>query len=155
MHVYVNRENMNRGRHVFYPPRKRHLSELFANGYGDALQFVKENRLTWCNLMCYGTSWLKQFPNECRQAKLKLSQWPIRTKIIIIISQWGLKIRMWGRGSKGRALGARITVRMDPSPTLLGSSVNDFECFGRETKIVNWLQFSIFQFLDFRRKQKN
>ena len=40
------------------------------------------------------------------------------------------KIRMWGRGSKGRALGARITVRMDPSPTLLGSSVNDFECFG-------------------------
>lgn len=46
MHVYVNRENMNRGRHVFYPPRKRHLSELFANGYGDALQFVKENRLT-------------------------------------------------------------------------------------------------------------
>ena len=47
------------------------------------------------------------------------------------------KIRMWGRGSKGRTLGARITVRMDPSPTLLGSSVNDFECFGRETKIVN------------------
>ena len=46
------------------------------------------------------------------------------------------KIRMWGRGSKGRALGARITERMDPSPTLLGSSVN-FECFGRETKIVN------------------
>ena len=88
MHVYVNRENMNRGRHVFYPPRKRHLSELFANGYGDALQFVKENHLTWCNLMCYGTSWCR---NECRQAKLKLSQWPIRTKIIIIISQWGLK----------------------------------------------------------------
>ena len=52
--------------------------------------------------------------------------------------QWQKKkIRMWGRGSKGRALGARITVRMDPSPTLLGSSVNDFECFGRETKIVN------------------
>ena len=47
------------------------------------------------------------------------------------------KIRMWGRGSKGKALGTRITVRMDPSPTLLGSSVNDFECFGRETKTVN------------------
>ena len=47
------------------------------------------------------------------------------------------KIRVGGRGSKGRTLEARITVRMDPSPTLLGSSVNDFECFGRETKIVN------------------
>ena len=33
---------------------------------------------------------------------------------------------------------------MDPSSSLLGSSVNDFECFGRQTKIENWLQFSIF-----------
>ena len=35
---------------------------------------------------------------------------------------------------------------MDPSSSLLGSSVNDFECFGRQTKIENWLQFSIFNF---------
>ena len=33
---------------------------------------------------------------------------------------------------------------MDPSPSLLGSSVNDFECFGWKTKMENWLQFSIF-----------
>ena len=45
----------------------------------------------------------------------------------------------------GRALGAKITVRMDPSPSLLGGSVNDFECFGRKTKILNRLQFSIFR----------
>ena len=33
--------------------------------------------------------------------------------------------------------GAKNTMRMDPSPSLLGSSVNDFECFGRKTKIEN------------------
>ena len=37
----------------------------------------------------------------------------------------------------GRALGAKNTMRMDPPPPLLGSSVNDFECFGRKTKIEN------------------
>ena len=43
-----------------------------------------------------------------------------------------------GQGQK------KITVQMDPSPSLLGSSVNDFECFGWKTKMENWLQFSIF-----------
>ena len=42
-----------------------------------------------------------------------------------------------GRGKK------KITVQMNPSPS---PSVNDFECFGRKTKIENWLQFSIFNF---------
>ena len=37
----------------------------------------------------------------------------------------------------GRALGAKNTMQMDPPPPLLGSSVNDFECFGRKTKIEN------------------
>ena len=50
-----------------------------------------------------------------------------------------------GRG--GRGTGAKkITVQMDTSPSLLGSYVNDFECFGRKTKIENWLQLSIFNF---------
>ena len=40
-----------------------------------------------------------------------------------------------GPGHGERALGAKITVRM--GNTLLGSSVNDFECFGRKTKIEN------------------
>ena len=41
----------------------------------------------------------------------------------------------WEGREGGR--GKKITVRMDPSPSLLGSSVNDFECFGRKTKIEN------------------
>ena len=45
-----------------------------------------------------------------------------------------------------RALGAKITVRMDPSPTLLGSSVHYFECFGRKTKIENTFDFLVFFF---------
>ena len=32
-----------------------------------------------------------------------------------------------GGGDRGKK---KITVQMDPSPSLLGSSVNDFECFG-------------------------
>ena len=49
------------------------------------------------------------------------------------------KIRMEGRRTGERALGA-----MDPSPSLLGSSVNDFECFslidrslGQSTNVVH------------------
>ena len=49
-----------------------------------------------------------------------------------------------GPGHGERALGAKITVRM--GNTLLGSSDNDFEYFGRKTKIDNWLRFSIFNF---------
>ena len=38
----------------------------------------------------------------------------------------------------GRGTGAKkITVQMDTSPSLLGSYVNDFECFGQKTKIEN------------------
>ena len=48
-----------------------------------------------------------------------------------------------GRGG-GTGAKKKITVQMDPSPSLLGSSVNDFECFGWKTKMENWLQFSIF-----------
>ena len=44
---------------------------------------------------------------------------------------------------------------MDPSPSLWGSSFYGLERFRRKTKIKNWLQFSIFNELDFRRKQKN
>ena len=40
-------------------------------------------------------------------------------------------------------LGAKITVWLDPSPSLLGSSVNYFECLGWKTKIENCNQFSI------------
>ena len=40
-----------------------------------------------------------------------------------------------GPGHEERALGTKITLRMDPSPSLWGSSVNDFECFGRKTKV--------------------
>ena len=40
-----------------------------------------------------------------------------------------------GPGRGERALGAKITVRM--GNTLLGSSDNDFEYFGRKTKIDN------------------
>ena len=50
-----------------------------------------------------------------------------------------------GPGHGERALGAKVIVRMDPSPFLLGSSVDDFECFGQKTKLENWLQFSIFR----------
>ena len=46
----------------------------------------------------------------------------------------------WGEGAWGK----KITVRMDPSPSLLGSSVNDFECFslidrslGQSTNVVH------------------
>ena len=42
-----------------------------------------------------------------------------------------------GPGHCERALEAKITVRKDPPPSLLGSSVNDFECFGRKTKLEN------------------
>ena len=42
-----------------------------------------------------------------------------------------------------RVLGAKITVWLNPSPSLLGSSVNYFECFGWKTKIENCNQFSI------------
>ena len=38
----------------------------------------------------------------------------------------------WGEGA-----GGKINVRMDPSPSLLGSSVNNLECFVRKTKIEN------------------
>ena len=57
------------------------------------------------------------------------------------------KNRMEGRGSTKRALGAKIfTVRMDPTPSLLSSSVNDFECFSRKTNIDCNFRFSIFNF---------
>ena len=49
-----------------------------------------------------------------------------------------------GKGEGGDRGKKKITVQMDPSPSLLGSSVNDFECFGWKTKMENWLQFSIF-----------
>ena len=63
------------------------------------------------------------------------------------------KNRMEGRRSRDRALGAKIfSLRMDPTPSLLSSSVNDFECFGRKQKLIAIFDF---QFLDFRRKQKN
>ena len=46
----------------------------------------------------------------------------------------------WGEGAWGK----KITVRMDPSLSLLGSSVNDFECFslidrslGQSTNVVH------------------
>ena len=55
---------------------------------------------------------------------------------------------MEGRRSRERALGAKIfTVRMDPTPSLLSSSVNDFECFGRKQKLIAIFdfQFSIFR----------
>ena len=58
------------------------------------------------------------------------------------------KNRMEGRRSRERALGAKIfTVRMDPTPSLLSSSVNDFECFGRKQKLIAIFdfQFSIFR----------
>ena len=42
-----------------------------------------------------------------------------------------------------RVLGEKITVWLDPSPYLLGSSVNYFECLGWKTKIENCNQFSI------------
>ena len=51
-----------------------------------------------------------------------------------------------GPGHMERALGAKITLRMDPSPTLLGSSVHYFECFGRKTKIENTFDFLVFFF---------
>ena len=35
-----------------------------------------------------------------------------------------------GRERGGTGAKKKITVQMDPSPSLLGSSVNDFECFG-------------------------
>ena len=35
----------------------------------------------------------------------------------------------WGKG-EDRGKKKKNTVQMDPSPSLLGSSVNDFECFG-------------------------
>ena len=38
---------------------------------------------------------------------------------------------IWGGGVRGK----QITVRMDPSPSFLGSSVNDLQYFGRKTKI--------------------
>ena len=34
---------------------------------------------------------------------------------------------------------------MDPFSRLLGSTVNDLECFGRKTKIDRYLKFSIFR----------
>ena len=48
--------------------------------------------------------------------------------------------------SHGEGAGGKKYHANGPSPSLLGSSVNDFECFGRKTKIENWLQFSIFNF---------
>ena len=33
---------------------------------------------------------------------------------------------IWGEGARGK----KITLRIDPSPSLLVSSVNYFECFG-------------------------
>ena len=58
-----------------------------------------------------------------------------------------------GPGHGERAVGVKITVRM--GNTLLGSSVNDFQCFGRKKKLkidCNF-QFSIFrlQFLENRK----
>ena len=38
----------------------------------------------------------------------------------------------WGEGA-----GGKINVRMEPSPSLLGSSVNNLECFVRKAKIEN------------------
>ena len=52
-----------------------------------------------------------------------------------------------GPGHGERALGAKIIVRMDPSPFLLGSSVDDFECLAEKQKLkidCNF-QFSIFR----------
>ena len=34
---------------------------------------------------------------------------------------------------------------MDPFSRLLGSTVNDLECFGRKTKIDRYFKFSIFE----------
>ena len=36
--------------------------------------------------------------------------------------------------------GKKITVRMEPFPSLWGSYVNVLECFGRKTTVENWLQ---------------
>ena len=56
---------------------------------------------------------------------------------------------MEGRGSTKRALGAKIfTVRMDPTPSLLSSSVNDFECFLAEKQTL--IAIFVFQFSIFR-----
>ena len=45
MHVYVSRENMRRARNILYPPKKRLLTQLYGDGYNDALQYVKESQL--------------------------------------------------------------------------------------------------------------
>lgn len=46
MHVYVNRENMQRARYILYPPQQSILNTIYSTGYNDALRFINNKRLS-------------------------------------------------------------------------------------------------------------
>ena len=51
---------------------------------------------------------------------------------------------IWGEGARGK----KINVRIDPSLSFLGSSVNDLKCFCRKNKNRKLTEIFNFQFLD-------